>query len=141
MEYLSLTEQERDEAIAEAIHSREIEHFHYNLNAANYQELLDGMTAIPDVWPENLRALRGRTRDEIIAMASSPEDADVALQIAEKDRLRKLLASEKHEREKVKTYHARLVGKFPNAQKRDAALAAVKVKREAEKAARLAAPK
>lgn len=35
MQYQSLTQEEQDLAIAQALHSREVEHFNYALNAAN----------------------------------------------------------------------------------------------------------
>lgn len=138
MEYKSLTQAERDATIAEAIHSREVEFFHYDLNAANYQNLLNGMAATPNAWPDELRYLKDRTRDDIIALAKTDADGALALAIMEKDRLRRLMASEQHERAKVDTYHAQLVAQFKTPAELDAALAAARTKREAAEAARLA---
>jgi hypothetical protein len=40
MEYMQLSQQYRDDAIAEAMHGREREHFHYALDHANFTEML-----------------------------------------------------------------------------------------------------
>jgi hypothetical protein len=133
MQYQSLTKEERDTAIAEAIHSREVEYFHYDLNAANYQELLDQMSDVPDALPENFRQFKGKARDAIIVGANTTEDASMILAIEEKQRLKKLLQSEKHERAKVEKYHNQLVSKFQNAEELTAAISAAKTKRDAEK--------
>lgn len=138
MDYKSLTQADRDLAIAEAIHSREVEHFHYELNASNYQDLLDGMKDVPSIWPDELLYLKNRSRDEIIATAKNDSDAASALAIMEKDRLARLLKSEQHERAKVETYHAQLVAKFASDVELTVALDAAKTKRDAEEAARLA---
>lgn len=136
IEYSVLTKEERDLAIARALHAREVEHFHYSLNAQNYANLLAGMTGVPDEWPENLRHLKGRSRDDIVRMAATPADTQLALAIAEKDRLKHLLVTEQYERDRVETYHARLLQSFASDADRAAALAALRTALAAEQQAR-----
>jgi hypothetical protein len=140
MEYKSLTKAERDLAIAEAIHSREVEHFHYELNATNYQDLLASLAAVPDQWPENLQYLRGYSRDEIIKAAKTESDASAALAIMEKIRLTHLLKSESHELAKVALYHSQLLSHFKDEEELATALTAARTKREAAEDARLNRP-
>ena len=54
--YLSLTQAERDDAIAQALHGREVEHFHYELNRLNYESMLGKMVDLPDEWPAEVAA-------------------------------------------------------------------------------------
>lgn len=136
MDYLTITQDDRDKAIAEAIHSREMEYFHCELNASNYTGLLAGMDKVPDTLPVDLAYLQGRSRDEIIVAAKSDNDRDTAIAVMDKLRLRRLLAAEQYERSKTEAYYGQLLAQLPDPAKRAAALAAAKADRDAANAAR-----
>jgi len=45
MQYQQLTQDEMDDVIAENLYGREVEHFHYELNRKNYEEMLKTLPA------------------------------------------------------------------------------------------------
>ena len=108
MNYEFLTQDERDDIVAEAMKGRELEHFHYTHNAAVYEQIL---TTLPtDAWPADLVQFQGKSRDEIVRGAGAR--ADVALQYLQRDQLLHLKATEAIEAANIERIHAGLVTRF-----------------------------
>ena len=124
--FVSLTQDERDLLAAEAIHVREIEAHCYGANVAQYEALLASaeIAALPAIWPAALAGFQGSSRDAVIASNLSAESRDLVLALQHRDRLRMLLACEKHELGKVEKYHDEAVKAIPSARLAAAILAA-----------------
>lgn len=128
--YYSLSQDERDLMLAEMIHAREVERYHYALNAANYAELLSNSELIdlPDEWPEEVKHHKNKNRDELAATVH-PKDHKLVFNLQLRDRLRHLLATETIELQRVEKYHAQAIAKLPE-ERRIKAFAAAHLKRE-----------
>lgn len=128
-QYLALSDDERDDMVADAILARELEYASYALNVQNYTDLLASMSALPAQWPPRIAAWKGKSRDEIAAGIDDPTDEALALALAHRDRIKLLLKTERHERDKVETYHGQLLVRLPAGARRDAALARLAARR------------
>lgn len=126
MEYTQLTQEERDELVAQVIYGREREHFEYSLQIESQEHLLQELPVGP--WPEHLVYLQGKGRDEMVMMAKSPEDLELAADYAERDRIELLVAAAKIERTRVTRYHAEALKAIPE-ERRDAAFDSATTKR------------
>lgn len=122
MEYQILTQDERDLIVAEAIHSRELEHFHYDLNRQNYEVMLQDETilALPKEWPEDLIKHRTKTRDVVIAEIIDPDTRDLVLLLQQRDKLQHLKNCETVECVNVERIYKALVQQLPDERKKAA---------------------
>ena len=134
MQYQSLTQEERDLAIAQALHARETEHFHYDLNIQNYEAMLKepALAELPKEWPAEVAKYRTLARDAVVAAVSDPVQRALVLSLQQRDRLVHMTACEKHEAANVERIYAALDTQLPPVRK-EAALAAAKTAREAER--------
>lgn len=135
--YKFLTQAEQDDAVLAAIMQREREHFHYELNRANYEEILAGpvMTALPDNWPANLERFKGLTGEALAAALTDPTDYEVVSNLKLRDRLRLLLATTKTETATVEHVRVALDTVLPAGTRLDEA----KTRHDEKKAAAAAA--
>lgn len=132
MEYISLTQEERDMIIAREVHARELEHFQYSLNAARYDDMLVDMADIPDEWPDELKEHKKlATREDIVKkLAATPEVCQAVLALQFRDRIRHLAMTEKYEMAKVERIHAKVLSALPkDEQERGILLNKVKTER------------
>lgn len=101
VKYLALNQDYQLLELAQAIHGREAEHYHYSLNYENYQSLLarEEYTSLPADWPDALKHYRGLSRDQIVAalVNKDAEGMKLALRLMQRDRLRALAACEEFE--------------------------------------------
>lgn len=134
MEYLSLTQDERDLMQAQELHGFETQHFQFALQVERETLVLEGLPK--GEWPQTIAYLKGKKRDEIFTLAKSPEDAALAQQYAVRDHIQVRVAAASLEAGRVAGYHEKALAQLPVA-RRAAALAAAKVKRDEEEAARL----
>lgn len=136
MDFVSLTQDEQWLAIAQNLHGREVEWFHYDLNCRQYESLLSdpSMAELPEEWPAHLAKFRGLSRDEAIRKVSDLPSLMQVQKMEHRDRLRLLLRAEMVERERVGLYHSQLHAAFPDANVRDTALARARQLREARQA-------
>lgn len=109
MEYQFLTQDERDDIIAEAMKQREIEHFHYAHNANTYDAMLAMLPA--GDWPEDLAFLKNKNREQIVR-ESSPERLMEVIDYSFKDQLKHLKSTEILERDKVDKIYQALEAQF-----------------------------
>lgn len=129
-----MTLEQQDEMIAAEIHSFEVQHFQFALQAQRQADILLDLPSGP--WPAGIDYLKGKKRDEIIALAKSQADLDQAQQYTLRDTLFINQKSAELERGRVEGYHSKAVASIPVG-RRVAALAAAKVKRDKEENARL----
>lgn len=99
MEFIALTQLERDVLVAQNIHAREMELFTYELNKQNYQHMLDSMKDLPDEWPEELVQFKSLSAQQMTDNVNA-EQLEATSQLAYRDRLRHLLTTETIEQEK-----------------------------------------
>lgn len=133
MEYLQLSDAEREEMLANALYAREREHFEYDAQVRHQESLL---AKLPEGdWPKEIGHLKGLQRDEMIVAAASPEELTLAADFAERDRIAVMLAAAKVERARVERYHQETLQLLP-AERRADAFAAAAAKRTEVSAAR-----
>lgn len=102
----TITEQDNSDTIAENIVHREREVYHYDLNIENYEALLQ--TLPTEDWPEHLVQYQGKTADQI-----PDEYDDICNQLNYRDRVRRLLKTEKQELAKAEAVLNVLLEKIP----------------------------
>ena len=113
--YLSITDDDKLTTIANAVVARETELFHYGVNIANYEAMI-----------------------ETLPGGGVPADADDATreQYAWRDRLRDLLKSERSEQWKSRLVYDALLKNLPGDEaRRTALIEAAKVRRAAQQGA------
>ena len=135
MEYQQLTQDERDEMLAEALYGREREHFAYETEIQHHQQLLAQLPT--KAWPKRLEHLRGLGRDQMIMAAKDATELDEAAQYADRDRIAGMLAASTLERGRVEKYHAATLAQLPAA-RRAAAFSRAATKRAEREAAQRA---
>ncbi|MBK8225424.1 MAG: hypothetical protein IPK73_30790 [Candidatus Obscuribacter sp.] len=102
----TITEQDNSDTIAENIVHREREVYQYDLNIENYEALLE--TLPKDDWPEHLVQYQGKTADQI------PDEYDeICNQLNYRDRVRRLLKTERQELAKAEAILNVLLEKIP----------------------------
>lgn len=112
MDYLFLTEEEQLDAIAKAIHGREVEHANYELNRVNYEAILASFADLPAEWPAELKRYKDKKGEEVATLATA-EEFDLTSKLRHRDHVQLLLRTCCAERDKgVKTYEA-LVALLP----------------------------
>lgn len=79
MEYKQLEQQYQDDVLAEALHSREREHFHYALDHANFGEMLKQLP------PGDFRAVIEKRLIETASRMAEVETIHAALSTMVKD--------------------------------------------------------
>jgi hypothetical protein len=104
----SVTQDEHEVILAQAILSRETEVYQYQLNVFNFQSMLDGMESLS--WPAHLLPYRGMGREELAKNVLHDEDLDLAAELMFRDELRTRLRTEKIELKKTSLMLASLVG-------------------------------
>lgn len=109
MEYQFLTQDQRDNIVAEAMKQREIEHFHYAHNANTYDAMLAVLPA--GDWPEDLAFLKNKNREQIVR-ESPPERLAEAMDYSFRDQLQVLKNTEMLERDKVDRIYQALETQF-----------------------------
>ena len=93
MNYLSISPDDHKKNIADALVMRERELYQYEINITNYSAMLADLPI--GEWPENLVQYRGKPLDQV------PDELDAEVDSYNyRDRLRKLLKTEKAERAK-----------------------------------------
>lgn len=107
MKYEFLTEDEQDDAIAEALYEREKEHFHYALNVANFEDILASLPPEASLWT--------------VGKNNEPYTMYLA----------RLIAEHQTEMAKVEKTHGALSKQLPAGARRNAAAQRVATKRAA----------
>lgn len=102
----TITEQNNSDTIAENIVHREREVYQYDLNIENYEALLQ--TLPTEDWPEHLVQYQGKTADQI-----PDEYDDLCNQLNYRDRVRRLLKTERQELAKAEAILNVLIEKIP----------------------------
>lgn len=133
MDYIFLTDEEKHDRIAQAMLDREREHFAYELNRLNYEEILKTFKDLPDEWPEEIAKFKGLGSEQL-AQALHGDDYDLAVQYQLRDRMRHLHKTTCCEQAKgCKVYDALLV-QLPEGKNRDDAVQRCKDREAAKKA-------
>lgn len=102
----TITEQDNSDTITENIVHREREVYQYDLNIENYESLLE--TLPKEDWPEHLVQYQGKTADQI------PDEYDeICNQLNYRDRVRRLLKTERQELAKAEAILNVLLEKIP----------------------------
>jgi len=129
MQYIALTQEDRDQIIVEELWSRERAYF---LHEMNVERLAAQLSKLPDGdWPVDIEYLRGKGRDDIYRTAQSGKHAELAQLYAERDWLRHLHKTESLERDREDRYHAEVLKRAPAGERLTTAIAATRQKREA----------
>lgn len=126
-QFLTITETNNSDTIAENIVHREREVYQYDLNIENYEALL--LTLPTDEWPEHLVQYQGKSADQI-----PDEYDDICNQLNYRDRVRKLLKTEKQELAKAEQILGVLMSKIPENELETAVQAALLRIQEREQA-------
>lgn len=117
--FLSVNNEQRLAVIADSIVMREREIMAYDLNIANYEAMLAGMS--DQEWPDHLVQYKTATLDLV------PDEYDqIVSDLQWRDRIRGLLKTEKGERAKSFSVYQALLNHIPEADRQaavDAALA------------------
>lgn len=107
MEYLSISTDDHKKNIADALVMRERELYQYDVNITNYTAMLADLPT--GEWPENLVQYRGKPIDQV------PDELDAEVDALNyRDRLRKLLKTEKAERAKSLRVYETLLSQMPS---------------------------
>ncbi len=117
MQYLTITEKDRQAAIAAAIVAREQELFGYDLNIVNYNALLEGLPKDPTP-KEFLRPKSGEPLET--ATQTATQRADYGF----RDEIRARLIAEKVERSKSERVYRVLLAQLPEEEREALVLAA-----------------
>ena len=106
MSFYTISDQVKQNAIAEAIVGREMEIFSYDMNISNYEIVL---SALPTGdWPEHLAQYQYSTLDKV------PDEYDQLVSDYQyRDRIRLLLKTERLERNKAFKIFEALVSQLP----------------------------
>ena len=127
IEYQTLSADQRDLLLAEAIHGHEMQHYQFDMQVKMETEIL---AALPEGdWPQEIARFRGLGRDEIIRRATTPEEMALAQQYAHRDHIRGRLSGAVVERQRVEAFHASVLSQLP-VERRAVAFAAALAKRE-----------
>lgn len=106
MQYLSISPDDHQNNLADALVMREAEIYQYDINIENYERML---SALPQGdWPDHLIQYKGKPADQV------PDEYDndvIALNY--RDRLRTLLKTEKAERKKSELVYETLKAQLP----------------------------
>lgn len=122
-DFLTLSADEQDDQLAEAIAGREREIAAYQLNEQNYQTMLDDpeLADLPDRWPAHLSKYRTAKPHEV-AERCSPNDAGLVSRLQFRDRIRVLIQTEAMERRKSEAVYRALLKRLPSGERRTGAL-------------------
>lgn len=127
MEYQFLTQDERDDIIADAMHQREIEHFHYSHNANTYNEMLKTLPA--DDWPADLVSFKGKKREQLVQEVPT-DKLSQTMDYAFRDQLTHLKNTELIEKAKIDKIYTALEAQFGgDTTRKNAAIARIKAKK------------
>jgi len=127
MDYVALTEEERDLMLAEELHSQERQHFAWAIQAEREAQVL---AELPEGdWPARLNYLRGKGRDDIARLAKTPEDFAEAQAFALRDFVSVRQKTAALERDRMEGFHAKALAQLP-VTRRATAFAAAKTKRD-----------
>ena len=128
MEYLSLTQKEREKMQAQELHGIELQHFQFELQAQRETDLLKALPA--DDWPEEIAKFRGKGRDQIFKEAATPEQAQLAADYAIRDHLKLRRDTALLEKNRTECNHAAALKQFASQEVMLAAIAAECAERE-----------
>lgn len=133
MNFLSMTQDEQDLAIAHNLHARETEWFHYDLNVRNYDNLLTRppLTDLPAEWPAELVQYKKLSRDQTIAAISDDQVLGTVINFQLRDRLVAAKKAESIERGRAEMYRNNLATSIPQP-RLTAAIAKAKIARDAQ---------
>ena len=122
MTFLSITAQQHDSNIADALVMRERELYQYDLNIGNYSAMLQ---SLPDgEWPEQIAQFKGKPLDQV------PDELDAEVETYNyRDKLKMLLRTETAERNKSFLVYQTLLAKMPTDQAELAAAVSAAVAR------------
>lgn len=106
MSLYTISNNDTQNAIADAVVIREMEIFSYNLNVTNYEIVL---STLPEgEWPEELVQYRNSTLDNV------PDELDQQVSDYQyRDRLKSLLKTERLERSKSQKIYEALLSQLP----------------------------
>ena len=136
MDYKYMSEEEQHDLIAQNLLAREREHFHYELNKQNYEDMLNDerLASLPEEWPTELLPYRSpKHPDEVARLVTDPEQYQLIVNLQWRDRVRLLLKTTLTEQAKTEATYAALEKRIKDPTARDAAVARV-VAAEAAKA-------
>ncbi len=120
LQYKHLSQEDQDDALAQAILSREREHHSYELNRINYEQMLADMADLPG-WPANLVKYRGTTGEQL-AQALTGDDFTLVTRLQFRDRVKLLLATTLVEQAKTEAVYVALEKQLPEGARRTAAI-------------------
>ena len=106
MTFYTITQQDTQNAIADAVVGREMEIFSYDMNIANYEIMLAGLPT--EDWPAELLQYQFSTLDKV------PDEFDQQVSDYQyRDRIKSLLKTELLERSKAQRIYEALVSRLP----------------------------
>jgi hypothetical protein len=121
-----ISDEQRENDLADAVVSRTHEVYAYDTNIANYRSMLE---TLPSEWPAHLEQYR-QMEPHPAAVACPNEYLEELALVQQYDRVSALLSTEIVERTKAASILAALEGQIPAA-RREAALTAAIARREA----------
>lgn len=133
MNFLSMTQDEQDLAIAQNLHGRETEWFHYDLNVRNYDKLLSQspLKDLPAEWPAELVQYRKLNRDQTVMAINDEQVLGTVTNLQLRDRLQAAKKAESLERGRAEMYRNNLATCIPQP-RLTAAIAKAKIARDAQ---------
>lgn len=112
MDYLFLTEDDKHDTIAKAMHGRESEHYNYELNKINYEHMLEAYKDLPEEWPENLTQYKTIFGDKLAELVHG-EIFELVCRYQFRDKLRVLLKTTIVEQNKTTEVYEALKKQLP----------------------------
>lgn len=110
MKFLTVTDEEREQTLADHVLMRERELLHYETAMAQYQAILE--TLPQDDWPEDIAQYRGHDVHKLAAVLPDETMERVAL-YARRDFFATLLRTEKIEHDKSLAYYNAVLNSIP----------------------------
>lgn len=122
--FLTLSNDDVDDKLIEAIAGREQELASYDANIEAYASMLADMDAeLPAQWPSELLKFKGKSSEQIYAIGGTDEQMILASKLNHRDRIKMLHFTEQAEMRKSEAAYSKALKKLPAGAKRDAAIA------------------
>lgn len=110
--YHFVTDDDKTEELAKALHGREIECANYELNQQNYAAALEALKDLPEEWPSHLVMYKDYG-GEALAKALQGTEYETVAALQFRDQLRVLARTNKIEHNKAKLIHAAMARRLP----------------------------
>ena len=122
--FIVRTQNAEDDDVLASIQGRENEIANYDLNAANYADMLaaPAIVALPTEWPPEFAQFKRATAEQVATADLSPADKDRLSLLLFRSHLQMLARTTVIERDKALAVYSALLKRLPAGTRRDSAI-------------------